>query len=637
MDKKHISVFLASPGDVSNERQTFRDVIDVLNSGFAEGADVILEPLGWEDSLATTGRRCQSVINENIDRCDIFIILLHMRWGQEVEKDNPYSSYTEEEFHRAYSRLKSDNPPEIYVFFKDIDDKYIQHPDDQLQNVIKFKKQLISMNNVLFRQINETSFLGEITKHLKEYIKGRRSTNHNYDHIVFPVDAIDKVEKLEKDKKKFEQNYAVDSFKFAQLGHKDVKNRFIKISKEFDSAESLLIAFDYFFIIADYFNAEETLNRFNTFKTDKVIKNKLGYYYLNIARLLNLKGDFKSFRSCVENSLSLFRGINDTHGIASCLLEMGNIYEHIGLLDEAEKFYLDSLNIFENSHDISNIGRCYVNLSDIYFTKGEHDTCIKFINHALSLFLESSDLEGQILVYEKLGNIEATKDKNKAKVHFLKSLDFSKQLNYKAGIAAQNINLGNLLVDTNDYPKARKYYNDALEIYKTLNDLYHIGITYGAISNILFYNDEFDECKILNEKAIEIFNDINSEKALLKSIYNHATFYFKLGMGSDALVLIDQYLPRFLNLKFKQGLATLFMLKGHILLNDYHYIKNNELINNAEKELITSYNLFDELVDYKGLFNTSGLLILLYELKKDRINTEKFKKINKNIPNEFRC
>jgi hypothetical protein len=62
-DKRTISVFIASPRDLAVERRAFRDGILELNKGCGEGADVEFEALGWEDTLATTGRRNQGVIN----------------------------------------------------------------------------------------------------------------------------------------------------------------------------------------------------------------------------------------------------------------------------------------------------------------------------------------------------------------------------------------------------------------------------------------------------------------------------------------------------------------------------------------------------------------------------------------------
>jgi hypothetical protein len=82
----------------------FKEVIDELNGGFGDGAGVRFVALGWEDTLATTGRRAQGGINQDIDRSDIFVLALHRRWGQEAPDAKPYTSYTEEEFHRAMDR-----------------------------------------------------------------------------------------------------------------------------------------------------------------------------------------------------------------------------------------------------------------------------------------------------------------------------------------------------------------------------------------------------------------------------------------------------------------------------------------------------------------------------------------------------
>lgn len=55
-------VFIASPGDLAVERRAFKDVLDELNAGFGDGLNITFEALGWEDTLASTGRRSLSVI-----------------------------------------------------------------------------------------------------------------------------------------------------------------------------------------------------------------------------------------------------------------------------------------------------------------------------------------------------------------------------------------------------------------------------------------------------------------------------------------------------------------------------------------------------------------------------------------------
>lgn len=172
--KRNISVFIASPGDLAAERKQFRAAIQQLNARFADGANVIFEPLGWEDILALTGRRNQSVINEEIDRYDVFILVIHRRWGQDAPDAAPYSSYAEEEFHRALERWRRDKAPQIFVFFKRVDAAQEADAGPQLKKVLEFRRQLGETKQVMYRCINDSkrSFIDEIDLHLRAYVKG---------------------------------------------------------------------------------------------------------------------------------------------------------------------------------------------------------------------------------------------------------------------------------------------------------------------------------------------------------------------------------------------------------------------------------------------------------------------------------
>jgi hypothetical protein len=139
---RQIKVFIASPGDLAIERRAFKDKVDELNNGFGRGADVEFVPLGWEDALSTVGRRAQSVINHDVDACDIFILVMWRRWGQNAPDADPFASYTEEEFYRALARFEKTNTPTIFVFFKHIEGGQMADPGEQLKKVLGFRKKL---------------------------------------------------------------------------------------------------------------------------------------------------------------------------------------------------------------------------------------------------------------------------------------------------------------------------------------------------------------------------------------------------------------------------------------------------------------------------------------------------------------
>src|SRR4051812_35803085 len=94
---KAYRIFIASPGGLQDVRGAFREVINEYNEAEAIHRCALFTPVGWELTLGGVGRP-QSLINEEIKECDLFILVLWNRWGSETDaKNSKYSSGTEEE------------------------------------------------------------------------------------------------------------------------------------------------------------------------------------------------------------------------------------------------------------------------------------------------------------------------------------------------------------------------------------------------------------------------------------------------------------------------------------------------------------------------------------------------------------
>ena len=78
-----LKVMIASPGDVSAERQTIRDVLTEWNSVHSEDRGLVLMPIGWEThSSPTMGDRPQAIINKQIlGNCDLLVAVFWTRIG----------------------------------------------------------------------------------------------------------------------------------------------------------------------------------------------------------------------------------------------------------------------------------------------------------------------------------------------------------------------------------------------------------------------------------------------------------------------------------------------------------------------------------------------------------------------------
>ena len=120
--RKILYAFLASPGDLQDERKAVRDAVAEFNESWADEFGYQIELLGWEDTMAGSGRP-QELINQDVDRCDLFIGLIWKRWGTSPDRDGKFSSGFHEEFERSMARREHSGSLEIALFFKKIPKK----------------------------------------------------------------------------------------------------------------------------------------------------------------------------------------------------------------------------------------------------------------------------------------------------------------------------------------------------------------------------------------------------------------------------------------------------------------------------------------------------------------------------------
>lgn len=159
-------IFIASPGGLDEERQAFRRVINDYNESEALEEGLLFIPVGWELALAGMGRP-QALINEMVERCDYFVLVLHDRWGTAPSAGGPYTSGTEEEYHLARERVKNGAMRDIAIYFKEVDPGKVSDPGVQLQKVLDFRASLEASRELLY---NRFDGLATFEKHLRTHL-----------------------------------------------------------------------------------------------------------------------------------------------------------------------------------------------------------------------------------------------------------------------------------------------------------------------------------------------------------------------------------------------------------------------------------------------------------------------------------
>lgn len=165
-----LSVFVASPDDVSEEREALEQVIRELNHLWSMSKSIRLELIRWEThAYPSVGVDAQAVINEQIgDSYDIFIGILWKKFGTPTGRA---CSGTEEEFNRAYERYK-ENPSKLRImfYFKTAPPADLNEVDPrQWSLVARFREQLGTRGSLYWNYRGKEEFSSLLRLHLTRH------------------------------------------------------------------------------------------------------------------------------------------------------------------------------------------------------------------------------------------------------------------------------------------------------------------------------------------------------------------------------------------------------------------------------------------------------------------------------------
>lgn len=177
----HISVFLASPSDLAEERAIVRNVVNDLNVMTRATMNIHLELLAWEtDAYPSAGIDAQDVINKQIGNdYDIFIGIMWKRFGTPTSRAG---SGTEEEFNIAYKKhIETRGSTKIMLYFSD---KPIAPKDIDIEGISKIKnfRERAEKLGILHWSFSSESQLENILKiHLVNQVKDVKKELDNVD------------------------------------------------------------------------------------------------------------------------------------------------------------------------------------------------------------------------------------------------------------------------------------------------------------------------------------------------------------------------------------------------------------------------------------------------------------------------
>lgn len=589
--ERNIKVFIASPGDLPAERRAFRHAIEILNVGFGDGANVEFVALGWEDTLAATGRRPQGVINAEIDSCDVFVLALNRRWGQEAPDAQLYTSYTEEEFHRALERFRRTKCPEIFVFFKNIDPKSMADP--QLGKVLAFRREIEKSRQVLYHTFSDdAAFKTEIDRHLRAYVKGELpKVGAASERVVLPLEYLTRVNEAEaqchgalnaariaRDREGIAvAERAHLAFTVARRaanaalngGLEEARQDFAQAVQGAAHPATLFLAYSFYYRTGDMEAAEQVVRRVLKFKAQDAHLRCVALSAL--AEICHHRGDLDTCERLYGEALEAALGIGDTIQVATIYSDLGLLYALRCELNRAEASHLRALAVYEKIPYEAGVAEQYTNLGSTYQKKGDFDKAEAMHRKALSLFEKLRDESGIACSYSNIAVVDSRRGD---------------------GVGSEQMHL------------------KALAIFEKLGDRVHAAIQYSSLGVIHRERGELDKAETMQQRALAIDRDIGNAEGIARDLSNLGAVLNARGQLEKAEELFHRALALDTKLGNKRGAAGTY---GNLAMVR---LARGDL-DGAEGFQQKAVCLFEEVGDAYGIGVNRGNLARIYQERGD--------------------
>ena len=172
------NVMIASPSDVSEERQVIREILVRWNAIHAEDRNLVLLPIGWEThSTPETGGHPQEILNKQIlKRSDLLVGLFWTRMG--TPTDN-YLSGSAEEIDRHVAAGKP-----AMLYFSDQLTRPSNFDSEQYARLQQFKDQWKS-HALIGKWEDASDFREKFYDHLQRMLN---------EHLYFENDALQEIQ-----------------------------------------------------------------------------------------------------------------------------------------------------------------------------------------------------------------------------------------------------------------------------------------------------------------------------------------------------------------------------------------------------------------------------------------------------------
>ena len=244
--------------------------------------------------------------------------------------------------------------------------------------------------------------------------------------------------------------------------------------------------------------------------------------YRRIGRIYYLRlGRYERARENYLAALDAYRELDNQHGEAETLFEIGLTYEKMGLFSEADRHYQQGKEIATILNNPFLLATAHLYLANTAWFQGQYQTAFQELTKAEKLADTAKDSQLTIMVKNTRGLIYWTlNDLDKGLLHLKQAMKLAEEADIQTELASSLNNLGLIYRQQHNYVASLEYFEKAKDIDVALNSQWGLGYDYRNIGISLLKLGKLQEAESnfikAEQTSAEIKNIINWVKALLE-------------------------------------------------------------------------------------------------------------------------
>jgi CHAT domain-containing protein/Tfp pilus assembly protein PilF len=258
----------------------------------------------------------------------------------------------------------------------------------------------------------------------------------------------------------------------------------------------------------------------------------------NMGKVLQTLGRYDRSLTALNESLSINKELNDQQSIAGCLNVTGAVYAALGQYDKALTYYQEALRLNKQLNIQNEIATSLRNIGDAYCGLFERDKAITYYQEALNIQMRNNLRFDMAITYTNIGVLYKELDQfDKALSNFEQSLKLSREIDNTALIAGNLNNIGGVYSSLGKSDIALSYYQQSLKMDKQLGRPQKIAICLNNIGMQYFRMGLYEKALSYLNEALEIERKLNNPHNIAERQNNIGAVYLRQKKYREAEVV----------------------------------------------------------------------------------------------------